>query len=36
MFSSLDENEIKIVVDSMKELNVKAGDTVIKQGDDGE
>lgn len=30
MFSALDENEIKIVLDSMKEKTVKAGETVIK------
>lgn len=36
MFSSLDEKEREIVVGAMKEVTFKAGDWIIKQGDDGD
>lgn len=36
MFSALDEKDLKTVIDAMEEQNFKKGDTVIKQGDDGE
>lgn len=32
MFTALDENEKKIVIDAMIEKKVGAGETVIKQG----
>lgn len=32
MFTALDENEKKIVIDAMIEKKVAAGETVIKQG----
>ena len=35
IFSTLDTNDLNIVTDSMEEINVKAGDIVINQGDDG-
>lgn len=36
MFQCLDENELKIVIDAMEEKKFKAGDEVIRQGEDGE
>ena len=36
LFTSLDEEQMKTVVDAMKLHQYKAGDTVIKQGDDGD
>nr|AAC47268.1 44 kDa regulatory subunit of cAMP-dependent protein kinase [Paramecium tetraurelia] len=36
MFSALDEHELAIVIDAMEEKKFKAGDFVIKQGDDGD
>jgi cAMP-dependent protein kinase regulator len=36
MFSSLDPKEMNIVVDAMKEKIAKAGETIIKQGEDGD
>ncbi|EGR29177.1 hypothetical protein IMG5_161270 [Ichthyophthirius multifiliis] len=36
MFSALDENQRKIVIDAMEEKRFKAGQTVIQQGDDGD
>lgn len=36
LFSALDEKNMEIVVMAMKERTLGAGDTVIKQGDDGD
>jgi cAMP-dependent protein kinase regulator len=36
MFSFLDPKEMKIVVDAMKEKIATAGETIIKQGEDGD
>eukprot|EP01017_Pseudomicrothorax_dubius_P015467 TRINITY_DN1781_c0_g2_i1.p1 TRINITY_DN1781_c0_g2~~TRINITY_DN1781_c0_g2_i1.p1 ORF type:complete len:377 (-),score=133.11 TRINITY_DN1781_c0_g2_i1:170-1300(-) len=36
MFSALDEREKEIVVNAMEERRFKAGDTVIRQGEDGD
>jgi len=36
MFASLDEKEKNIVINAMEECNFSEGDTVIKQGDDGD
>lgn len=36
MFGALDNRERQIVIDAMEELQFKEGDTVIKQGDDGD
>lgn len=36
MFSSLDAKEVGILIDTMVECHFKEGETVIKQGDDGE
>lgn len=36
MFQALDEKEKKIVVDAMEVVQFKAGDQVIRQGDDGQ
>ena len=33
MFNSIDEKEMKIVIDAMEERTAKAGDTIISQGD---
>jgi cAMP-dependent protein kinase regulator len=35
MFAALDHNEINIIVDAMEEKNFVSGETVIKQGDEG-
>lgn len=35
LFSALDEQEFKIVVDAMEEKRYRVGDEVIKQGEDG-
>lgn len=35
MFSALNPEELSIVLDAMAEVRVKAGDVVIKEGDDG-
>lgn len=36
MFSALDAQQCKIVIDAMEEIRFKAGETVINQGDDGD
>ena len=36
MFQCLDENEVKIVIDAMDEKKFKAGDLIIRQGEDGD
>ena len=36
MFQNLDDKEKIIVIDAMEEKNFKAGDYVIKQGDEGD
>jgi cAMP-dependent protein kinase regulator len=36
LFSALDEKDRNIVLDAMNEINMKEGDTVIKEGDDGD
>jgi cAMP-dependent protein kinase regulator len=36
MFGALDEKELIIVIDAMKELPVSNGTVIIKEGDDGE
>lgn len=36
MFNALDEKEFEIVVDSIEEVKVKAGDHIIKEGDEGD
>jgi len=36
MFNALDEKEFEIVVDSIEEVKVQPGDTVIKEGDEGD
>jgi cAMP-dependent protein kinase regulator len=36
MFSALDEMELKIVVDAIEEVKGQAGDTIIKEGDQGD
>lgn len=36
MFNALDEKEFEIVVDSIEEVKVQAGDHVIKEGDQGD
>jgi len=35
MFKNLEEKDLDIVVDAMKELKFKEGETIISQGDDG-
>jgi cAMP-dependent protein kinase regulator len=36
MFNSLDEKDLKTVIDAMEESRFKLGDTIIKEGDNGE
>lgn len=36
MFNALDQSEFEIVVDSIEEVKVNEGDTVIKEGDEGD
>ena len=36
MFNGISENDITIIINAMKVVNVKEGDFVIKQGDDGD
>ena len=36
MFNALDENEFRIVVDSIEEVKLKPGNIVIKEGDEGD
>ena len=36
MFSALDENEKRIVVDAMEECKIGANDVVIQEGDQGD
>lgn len=36
MFNALDEAELKIVLDAIEEVQVKSGDAVIKEGDQGD
>ena len=36
MFSALNPAELGTVLDALQNFNFKAGDTVIKQGDDGD
>ena len=36
MFSCLEDKEREIVLNAMEEVKIKAGSTVIKQGEDGE
>lgn len=36
MFSALEEKDLSIVIDAMKEVSFQANDVVIKQGDDGD
>lgn len=36
MFQALDPSEKEIVVEAMEEKSFKAGDQVIKQGDEGD
>lgn len=36
MFNALEEKEFEIVVDSIEECKVKAGDIIIKEGDEGD
>jgi len=36
MFASLDTKEQEIIIDSMEERKIKAGEWIIKQGDDGD
>lgn len=36
MFSALNEKDLKTVIDAMEERSFKKGETVIKQGEDGE
>lgn len=36
MFGALEEREFEIVVDSIEEVRVKAGDVLIKEGDEGD
>lgn len=35
MFSALDENEMEVVIDAMDEKKVRAGETVITEGESG-
>ena len=35
LFESLDPNDVKIIIDAMKEIKHKKGETVISQGDQG-
>ena len=35
LFSSLDKGQLKVVIDSMEEVKVPAGESIIKEGDDG-
>ncbi len=36
MFNALDDKDFEIVVDAIEEVKVKAGDTIIKEGDEGD
>ena len=36
MFSALNPNELSIVLDAMQKVSKKAGDLIIKEGDDGD
>lgn len=36
MFSGLDENEMNVVIDAMDEQKVKAGVTIINEGENGD
>jgi cAMP-dependent protein kinase regulator len=36
MFQCLEENELQIVIDAMDEKKFKAGDFIIRQGEDGD
>ena len=36
MFSALDEQELKFVVDAIEEIRGVVGDTIIKEGDQGD
>lgn len=36
MFNALDEKEFEIVVDAIEEARFKAGEVVIKEGDQGD
>lgn len=36
MFSALDEKEKNIVIDAMEEKRAKPGDTIIRQGEEGD
>jgi cAMP-dependent protein kinase regulator len=36
MFTALDENEFKIIVDAIEEVAGKSGDNIIKEGDQGD
>jgi cAMP-dependent protein kinase regulator len=36
MFNALDEKEFEIVVDSIEEVKVSPGDSIIKEGDEGD
>lgn len=36
MFNALDEKEFEIVVDSIEEVKVNAGDVLISEGDKGD
>jgi cAMP-dependent protein kinase regulator len=35
MFKNLDTQELEIIIQAMEILNFNAGDTIIKQGEDG-
>ena len=36
MFSALNPEELNIVIGAMKEVKKKAGDLIIREGDDGD
>lgn len=36
MFKALEEKELDIVVDAIEEVSGKAGDVIIKEGDQGD
>lgn len=36
MFSALNPQELSVVVDAMQIIKKKAGETIIKQGEDGD
>ena len=36
MFSAVSDEDLEVVIDAMEEVKYAGGDTVIKQGDDGD